>query len=337
VRHFVRPRQLNPLKLLRLYRLAKQQGMLFPTTRQPVTIDSAAIPADFLESFEKDCCERECGECGYCAAIARSAVHIDPEFREQSHRRLEQFTDSLRGGSLWGLYCRRVAPEVMDDPDLDASSHRAALEGLARLNAVRGAAAALWPPIAALAGRTPGKVLRLLDVATGGGDIPLRLWRRAQRARVPLEITGVDVSPRAVEWAAKRAAEAGAPLAFDTLDVRKGIPSGFDIVTCSLFLHHLDNREAIALLGTLAGAAGRLLLVSDLARSRVNTFLVGAAAHLVSRSPVVHKDAARSARAAFTLEEARGMARAAGLRGFAVARHGPCCFLLRWQPRVARP
>src|SRR4051812_815774 len=78
---------------------------------------------------------------------------------------------------------RRCQPEVMDQPGLCPDHHRAALRGLARLN-LFGSAGVLWPALAAMAKRIPGRPLRVLDLATGGGDVPLRLWRRARRSGV---------------------------------------------------------------------------------------------------------------------------------------------------------
>ena len=63
----------------------KGQGMLLYTQdKNPITIDSRAIPANFLDRFQKGTClQRECSSCGYCEGIADKAVTIDPAFLEQ--------------------------------------------------------------------------------------------------------------------------------------------------------------------------------------------------------------------------------------------------------------
>ena len=43
-------------------------------------------------------------------------------------------------------------------------------------------------------------------IATGSGDIPIRLWRRARQANIPLQIEGCDLNPFAVEQATAAAA-----------------------------------------------------------------------------------------------------------------------------------
>lgn len=78
--------------------------------------------------------------------------------------------------------------EVMDRPDLDQDLHQQALTGLARLNWLSGSVGLVWSPIAEL-GSQLGRPLSVLDLATGGGDIPLGLWRRARRTGLDLEMT----------------------------------------------------------------------------------------------------------------------------------------------------
>jgi hypothetical protein len=105
---------------------------------------------------------------------------------------------------------------------------------------------------------------------------------------------------------------------------------GYDAAISSLFLHHLNENEAVAFLQLMA-ASGRMVLVNDLERSRTNLAMVFAASRLLTRSPVVHFDALRSVEAAFTLNEARNLTEKAGLYGAMIARRRPCRFLLTWE------
>lgn len=220
---------------------------------------------------------------------------------------------------------RRREPEIMDQPGLDAASHAAALRGLGRINVLSACAGMLWRPLRALAKTV--KPLRVLDVATGGGDVPIRIARRAGGA---LELSGCDKSATAIAFAQCQAERAGVGVRFFRLDVLKDpIPDGYDVITCSLFLHHLDEDDAVLLLGKM-GAASRYVLVNDLARSRRGLVLAHAATRLLSRSSVVHTDGPRSVVAAYTPAEALALAERAGLNGATVVRRWPCRFLLTW-------
>jgi SAM-dependent methyltransferase len=220
----------------------------------------------------------------------------------------------------------------MDQPDLDPHLHRAALRGLARLNTCSHSAGMLWPALTALAREVQPRTLRVLDLATGGGDVPIRLSQRARRTALPLDIAGCDRSPTALAHAEAQARRSGAAVSFFPADVLTGpLPEGYDVVMCSLFLHHLDEAQAVTLLAAMARAARRLVLVNDLRRCRAGWLLAYAATRLLSRSPVVHTDGPRSVAAAFTLDEAIDLAACAGLTGATVVPRWPFRFLLTWR------
>ncbi len=226
---------------------------------------------------------------------------------------------------------RRREPEIMDQPDLDQGRHEHALRGLARINFFSAAARALWRPLRALAGGL-GRPLRVLDVATGAGDMPLRLWRLARARGLDWQVEGCDRSPVAVEHARRRAAQAGAGISFFVHDALAGpLPGTPDAVTCSLFLHHLADDEAVDLLRRMASSGARLVLVDDLARGLAGLALAHVATRLLTTSRVVHFDGPRSVEAAFTPAEALALASRAGLDGATVTRHWPCRWLLAWR------
>ena len=231
------------------------------------------------------------------------------------------------------LLARRHAPEVMDGPGLDPAAHDHALAGLARLNRWAGADRILWPPLADLLAQAAAPV-SLLDVAAGAGDVPLALLARARAAGHALQATALDRSATALAHAARRAAAQGQPLAVVQADALApgGLPLRADVVTCSLFLHHLSEHEAVDFLRGAAGAARRLLLVSDLHRGATGLALAFAASRLATRSAGVHADAPASVRNAFTTAEVGALARRAGLRDARVVRRFPQRLLLSWRP-----
>ncbi len=162
--------------------------------------------------------------------------------------------------------------------------------------------------------------------------MPLRLWRRARRAGLDFHVEGCDISPVALEHARARAARAGAPLRFFEYDAVSGPTlTGYDALTCSLFLHHLDEAPAIALLRHMGEMAGRLVLVNDLERSGIGLLLAHVVGRLLTTSHVVHVDGPRSVEGAFTRTEARALAERAGLAGARVGWRWPFRWLLSWR------
>jgi 2-polyprenyl-3-methyl-5-hydroxy-6-metoxy-1,4-benzoquinol methylase len=236
-----------------------------------------------------------------------------------------------KSGLPESLARRQRVPEVMDQPELDASAHSAALRGLGRINRLSLSASIIWPSIADLAKHLRGRSIRMLDLASGGGDVPINLAKRARRASLNLAIEGCDVSPVAVAFAARGASRAGVSVRFFRLDaLNDSLPEGFDVVTCSLFLHHLSEVDAVSLLRKMADAAGSMILVNDLLRSRTGYWLAWTGCRLLSRSSVVRHDGPASVQSAFSLTEARQLAERAGLINPRVERRWPQRFLLSW-------
>src|SRR5437016_2710011 len=115
-----------------------------------------------------------------------------------------------RRGMVWS---RNRQAEIMDGPGLDAGLHRQALRALERINLLSGSASSLWPGISRLAVASP-RPLRVLDVASGAGDVPIRLWQMARRRGLDIDVAGCDVSALAVSHAQERAARAGVGVHF---------------------------------------------------------------------------------------------------------------------------
>ncbi|CAN5544324.1 class I SAM-dependent methyltransferase [soil metagenome] len=227
---------------------------------------------------------------------------------------------------------RVVVPELMDDPKISRATHEVALAGLARLNRWSRSDAGLWSLLQPEAKQVAPGALRILDLATGSGDLPVRLACRARRARVNLALAGCDVSLNAIEIARQQAKKRGVNVEFFQRDViHQELPAGYDVIITSLFLHHLTEPDAIQLLRRMADFAERLVIVNDLNRGWFNLGLVTIASRVLSRSFVVHHDGPASVRAAFTRAEAQQLAARAGLINAEVVSQTPCRWLLSWR------
>ncbi len=228
---------------------------------------------------------------------------------------------------------RSLLPEIMDQAGLDPREHARALAGLARINAYSGVSRAFWHPIRRLLKTSDCRRCRILDIGSGGGDVAIRLWRRAQAAGLALEVHGWDKSNVAVKYATSQAARVHANVHFFQRDVFAAAwDETYDVVMSSLFLHHFDDQTTADLLKRMRGAARRLILVSDLLRSFPGLIIAVAGTRLLSASPIVRADGPLSVRRAFTRQEIQTLAERAGLEGAKIAWRWPFRFLLSWSP-----
>lgn len=168
------------------------------------------------------------------------------------------------------------ARELMDDP----ACNPAALERTYSHFRVVNALVSRWRRVYTSRLRpllSPTLPTSLLDIGSGGGDVPRAFARWAARDGLLLEITAIDPDPRAEAFAAAQPPVPGLTfLAASSSDlVRAG--ARFDVVTSNHLLHHLDPADRDALLADSEALARRLVVHNDIARSPVaySAYLVG--------------------------------------------------------------
>jgi 2-polyprenyl-3-methyl-5-hydroxy-6-metoxy-1,4-benzoquinol methylase len=223
---------------------------------------------------------------------------------------------------------RVLRPELMDDPALATDAHRAALAGLARLNTLSGAGATMARAVREMAIRRGVKdfrTLSLLDVACGGGDVVAGILRV-----VPLKTCTLwDFSQTALDRAREQCGQSNITQYVRGDVFHASLPPA-DIVTCSLFLHHLTSEQAVLAMRAMANAARMGVIVSDLRRCKFGSLLAAVIPRLVTTSYVVHTDARLSAAAAWSEEELAVLCSQAGLLGARIERKFPARVLVTW-------
>lgn len=225
-------------------------------------------------------------------------------------------------------------PELMDQPGLDGETHRHALVGLRTTNSISRTSQVIWRGIRdANIPPDGGRALRILDIAAGGGDVVIGVAKLAARHGVAIESHGCDINPTAVEYAqnAAQRARLSAAAFFQLNALVDPLPDDYDVLMCTLFIHHLTAEDARQLLHRMAQSTRRCVLIDDLCRNRLGYLYAWAGGRLLTRSHIVHTDGPLSVRAAFTIAEFQQLANDAGLRDVHFRRHWPQRFLMSWK------
>jgi SAM-dependent methyltransferase len=233
------------------------------------------------------------------------------------------------GRAAPNLTVRRRQAELMDDPHLAPYRHVEALRALSRVNRVSFAAARVWSDVKRIHAEI-GKTVRVLDIACGGGDVLVDVARRARRVGMSVELHGCDVSPVALAEARRLGGTEDALDVFELDVIRDDLPRDYDLLTTSLFLHHLSREAAVALLRGMASATRNSLLVQDLRRTRLGYVFAWAGLHTLTRSDVARVDGLLSVEGAFTLNEVAAMCGEAGLADVDIGVGWPQRFTIRW-------
>ncbi len=207
------------------------------------------------------------------------------------------------------------AEEFLDGPLDDPATLAGNLRDLRRVNRWLGGVAVTSAAIEALAAHRAG--LSILDVGTGGADIPLALLSRATARDRTLRIVGLDSRPEVLAAAAlaDRAVTETDGLTLQVGDGRS-LPFAddtFDVVHASMVLHHLDGDDGPALLREMA-RVGRLgIVVNDLDRSRLAWVGAWLMSHVLTGNRYTRHDAPLSVRRAYRVDEALALVRGSGL------------------------
>ncbi len=169
----------------------------------------------------------------------------------------------------------------------------------------------------------PGGLYRVLDLCTGAGDLPRVIADYARTHGIQIHITAVDANPASLEIARRRCADYP-EIEFTAGDVLTFPMVGYDLIQCSLALHHFSEADAIALLRRCRETSARWVLVSDLERAWFTTLGIWLLTVLFYREPMTRADARTSARRAFSFAELKKLAAAAGWTGCSQKRFAFC-------------
>jgi 2-polyprenyl-3-methyl-5-hydroxy-6-metoxy-1,4-benzoquinol methylase len=162
----------------------------------------------------------------------------------------------------------------------------------------------------------PGDNMRIVDLATGSGDIPRLIVHYARKIGAKVEIDALDRQSATVEIASKLSA-AYPEISYYATNILDWSPTeAYDLVLCTLVLHHFSDEDAVRVLRRCRESSRDFVLVSDLRRGLLATVGVYLLTALVFREPMTRYDARLSAARAFSFTEFRELARKAGWKNF---------------------
>jgi len=162
----------------------------------------------------------------------------------------------------------------------------------------------------------PADKLRVVDLATGSGDIPRLIVDYARRISANVEIDALDWQP-ATLVIAKRVSVNYPEVSYREANILEwNSIKTYDITLCTLALHHFSDEDAAQILRRCREVSKGFVLVSDLRRSFSLIAGVYLLTTLIFREPMTRYDARLSAARAFSFSEMRELAGKAGWQNF---------------------
>jgi len=205
-------------------------------------------------------------------------------------------------------------PELMDRPQPVSSELEQDLRSIRQLNR--------WFGSHRLVRRfvrrwiNPGDNIRVVDLATGSGDIPRLIVDRARKIGTRVEIIALDRQSATLEIARELSGDYP-EISFVEADILEFKPrDGYDLVLCSLALHHFSDEDAVRVLRRCRELSHKFVLISDLRRGWLGMIGVYLLTALIFRAAMTRYDARLSMVRAFSFAELDELARRAGWQRF---------------------
>ena len=162
----------------------------------------------------------------------------------------------------------------------------------------------------------PGRVYRVLDLCTGVADVPRVMVDWARPRDITLRIDAVDANP-AVLAIGRRECSDYPEIHLHQCDALSFAPDNrYDLVHCSLALHHFSDDDGVKLLRNARSWSNRWVLIADLERSPLTRAAIWAVTGIIYRDAVTAHDGRLSAQRAFSFRELRQLAVKAGWQNF---------------------
>jgi ubiquinone/menaquinone biosynthesis C-methylase UbiE len=200
------------------------------------------------------------------------------------------------------------APEILDSDACSLADVKTSMRDMGRVNRWFGGVATTQRMVERVAQAAGTNRISLLEVAAGSGEVPGLVRHRLARQGIRLDVTLLDRAQSHLpeENCTKRnRSQESHGLVGDALALpfRDG---AFDLVSCNLFAHHLDEQQLEQFAREGLRVSRRALLINDLVRHPLHLALVYAGFPII-RSRVAWLDGLTSVRRAYVPEEIRSV------------------------------
>lgn len=204
--------------------------------------------------------------------------------------------------------------EILDSDACPPTEVEASLHDLCRINRWFGGVATTRRLIERVASVTGQKRFSLLEVASGFGEIPKAIGEQLAHKGITLDVLCLDRLHSHLPKGERRCAVVADALA---LPFRN---HSFDLVSCSLFAHHLDPADLARFVDEASRVSRCAVLINDLVRHPLHLALVYAGFPLM-RSYVSRVDGVASVKRAYVPGEMRRILSNGHARKMEISRH----------------
>ena len=165
--------------------------------------------------------------------------------------------------------------EIMDDFTLEGTMFRDTLDKLEIINRFLGGNVVTIKGVKKLLkNKSKDKLITIVDLGCGHGDILRDVAKFGRKKGYIFKLIGIDANPDAIEYA-KELSKEYPELTFEAIDIfsEEFKKLEYDVVLCTLFLHHFKDDELTSFLKPTLQNAKIGVVVNDLHRHKLAYYL----------------------------------------------------------------
>ncbi len=170
---------------------------------------------------------------------------------------------------------RSDAPEIMDDFSMEGEILRDALDKIARINTLLGGNRVTLDGVKSLISGLPAdRVISILDVGCGNGDMLRTLAEYGHEKGLQFDLHGIDANAFTIRHAKHLSMEyPNISYSCQDIFIHDLEKETYDIILCTLTLHHFKDPELLALLQYFRETSTLGIVINDLHRSALAYYL----------------------------------------------------------------
>ena len=218
--------------------------------------------------------------------------------------------------------------ELMDDLNCSGEVLNRTLTEIENINRWLGGDAITINGLNQIINNTPvPNPLSIADLGCGSGGMFKVINNWAKKHQIKVKLTGIDANPNVIEFARNNFKDLSVNfLALNILseDFKN---HNYDIILCTLVLHHFLFEEIVALMKQLKNQVRFAVIVNDLHRHPIAYYSIKWLTGLFSRSEMVKFDAPLSVKRGFTRKELIEILNKAGIQDYSLSWK----WAFRWQ------
>ncbi len=213
---------------------------------------------------------------------------------------------------------RSYQEEIMDDLSDGSESLYRALQELDIINKWLGGNAVTLHSVKKMLLANTDKVWHIADLGCGSGEMLVKIAHYAREHHFHVKLYGFDANENIIRYARQHCAEYpeiefhADNILDDSFKSRQ-----FDLILCTLFLHHFTDDQLATLLPAFRKQSPKVL-INDLHRHWFAYYSIKWITKFFSKSPMVQNDACLSVWRSFKKSDWRQILKTAGITNYSI-------------------